>query len=148
MESVNRTTRPFKIGSIVPWSKCRHVVDDRQQQEHGWVYRLRAIEPAPWRVLPAIAHQEIIDAITAFARFKVGDEVPIDQRVITFPIIERKWSFTLGTVCYALRDRVRPGMKVWKQQEVILHAANWHQRKWDTPPGAQPEAYPDLDLAG
>ncbi|MBP7513222.1 MAG: hypothetical protein KA791_01665 [Flavobacteriales bacterium] len=145
MESVDRSVRPFRVGAIVPWSGHLHRVDRYEMRGTNWVYWLTPIERAPWRSAPAIPHADVILGIEKFARFKVGDEAYIDQRFIKFPIVDRKWSFKLGTVLYGMRDRVRPVIKVWKQQEILLHAASWHQRVLDTPPGRKPEAYSDLD---
>lgn len=145
MESVDRPVRPFRIGAIVPWSGHLHRVERYEKRDSGWVYGLTPTDRAPWRMAPAIAHAEILADIAKYARFKVGDEAYIDHRAIKFPIVDRKWNFKLGTVLYGMRDRVRPVIKVWKQQETLLHAASWHQQVQDTPPGGKPEAYSDLD---
>lgn len=138
--------RPFPKRGIVPYEGERYRITNRYGDERSMFYSLlRNVPGKPSVVHGTVPHQRLLAAIADYAQFKIEDQVYIDRRFITFPIVQRKWSFKLGTVLYGITDNKRRVILVWKQQETLLEAARLHAQALGTPPRTAAQATADLD---
>ena len=136
--------RHFPVNGLVPYKGQVVPILNRRRtgREVHYVIHTRAPDGA-LEMHFEVTRAQLIAAIADFARYHVKDQVHIDHRLITFPIVERKWSFRQGTVIYSITDNKRVIYRVFRTQEQLMAAEALHEAP-DSPPAPQLEGYWDL----
>jgi hypothetical protein len=117
-----KAARPAPVGGLVPWRKMLcPILACRPHPVLHWLYTLKEEHDGTAPVLWCnVTQQELVDAMNAWARFKVGQSVHIGAFSPRY-IRRRQWDFRRGCFLYIIEGN-RDGREVWMDEKGLLEA--------------------------
>jgi hypothetical protein len=135
--------RRFPLKAVVPLAGQLVTIVNRSGDALTTLYTLHGRSASgALEIHTCIPHARIVQEITEYARYAVGQLVHIDARWVQFRILARTWNVRQHTVIYSVGDTKRVVRRANFTQAQLLAAEALHAAP-DSPPAPQLQGYWD-----